>query len=167
MAKNKERAKLYNTQHKAHYAVWFWRTIPNWSDPGHLAQGIDTDRSAKFCEKFHLLPSEGPHVLVTTNYPDLRAPVGHFVVLRLNGLEADDFITLLTKLADQLEVEGLDQKSLDSKAYWLSWERSAKKVFNVLGDAVKKVKLSIHAGPVQAEVEGGSEKKKTSPHATE
>lgn len=69
------------------------------------------DRSNAYCTKYGLRPSQSPHVLVTTAYPDLAAPIGNDHVLALNGTSAEDIQTLLSKLADQLVVEGVRSDS--------------------------------------------------------
>ncbi len=46
-------------------AIWFWKK------PGTpTADNTDVSRSSTYCERYKLLPSESPHVLVTTSYPD-------------------------------------------------------------------------------------------------
>lgn len=113
-------------------AVWFWKSRPQRLVPGArrgrspptllslfpdqdtsvantaLADYVDVDRSSQYCAKFKLLPSESPHVLVTTMYPDLGARAGDYVVLRLSNASSSDITTFLSKLSDQLVVEGLN-----------------------------------------------------------
>jgi hypothetical protein len=113
-----------------HLAIWFWKRPPRWGAPD-LPEDIDVERSSEYCAQYGLLPSKSPHVLVTTSYPDLAAPVGNYSTLELNGVPAKDITALLTKLADQLIVQGLRQKDLDSEAYWQSWQRSFEAVGGV------------------------------------
>ena len=113
------------------------------------------ERCSDFCKNFGLLPSDGPHVLVTTKYPETYTPVGNFVVLKLNSLSPENVSRLLTKLTDQLVVEGLDQVPLDSTRYWLRWQQSVYGVFHAVGDWVKEVRVAIKGGPVEVEIKGG------------
>jgi hypothetical protein len=90
-------------------AIWFWRkpAVAPTSD------NTDISRSAVYCEKYKLLPSESPHVLVTTRHPDDQDP-GDRLVVSLNGLDAHDSALAITKLADQLVATGLSQSGLDN-----------------------------------------------------
>jgi len=130
-----------------HLAVWFSK---------QEAESVDADRSSLYCEKFRLLPSEGPHVFVTTTYPDLDEPaLNHYVILKLNGLNAPDTTSLLTKLADQLLIQGLQQADLDSERWWRAWQRSFEVTRTKLAAFTKKVRVSIHTKFCDAEIEGG------------
>jgi hypothetical protein len=137
-----------------HLAVWFWDRNPGLQGRD-VPWPIDTRRSAEFCKKFGLLPSESPHVLVTTAYPDLQGPVGNFVVVRFNGARSEDMAQLVTKLADQLLVQGLDQVALDSTSYWQKWRRGLESVLTTLGEWVKEVRVQVKAGPIEVEIKGG------------
>ena len=64
-------------------AIWFWKK----PDVAPTSDSTDVSRSAVYCEKYKLLPSESPHVLVTTQHPDDQDPGDRFVV-SLNGLDA-------------------------------------------------------------------------------
>lgn len=48
-------------------AVWFSK----WKDEKHPARGwtVDVERSSQFCRDWGLVPSRGPHLVVTTTYP--------------------------------------------------------------------------------------------------
>jgi hypothetical protein len=130
-------AELFN-QYKAfghaigpkNLAIWFWK------EPAATATAAntDTDRSSTYCEKYKLLPSESPHVLVTTRYPNDPVPGDRFVV-RLNGLAPHDSALALTNLADQLLVTGLNQTGLDASVRW-------RKVFAAVGSAVINQSIS-------------------------
>jgi hypothetical protein len=152
-------AELFN-QYKAfghaigpkNLAIWFWK------EPAATATAAntDTDRSSTYCEKYKLLPSESPHVLVTTRYPNDPVPGDRFVV-RLNGLAPHDSALALTNLADQLLVTGLNQTGLDASVRW-------RKVFAAVGSAVSatgcyfnKVSFSLKTGVINAEIEHSTE----------
>jgi hypothetical protein len=92
-----------------------------------------------------------------TSYPDVRAEnLKHEVLIELNDLPTDDIGNLLTKLTDQLLVQGLRQADFDSAQYWGAWRRSVESIGDGLANMIKKVKITINAGPVKVEVEGGT-----------
>jgi len=135
-------------------AVWFWKT----ADRGALfrdtplADLLDVSRSATYCATYGLLPSEGPHVLVTSSHPD-DAP-GDRSVLKLNGLNAGDIGSLLARLADQVLVTGLDQEVLDSEMAWRLWQDAAERVFAAGFGWIDRVTLAIDTKFFKLEVEG-------------
>jgi len=54
-----------------------------------------------------------------TSYPELTAEnLKHEVLIELNDLPPDDIGNLLTKLTDQLLVQGLRQADFNSARYW-------------------------------------------------
>ena len=66
-------------------AIWFWKepaVVPS-------AELTDVSRSSDYCERYQLLPSQSPHVLVTTQHPDAEG-VGDYFYVSLSGLNADD-----------------------------------------------------------------------------
>jgi len=139
-----------------HLALWFWKRQPRIGNV--RVDDIDVDRNAAFCEKLALLPSKSPYVVVTRVYPDLNdSNLRPDVLIELNKLPPADVGNLLNKLTDQLLVEGLRQKDFDSEQYWGAWRRSVEGTANFLGGLIKKVKLTVNAGPVKLEVEGGRE----------
>ena len=138
-----------------HLAVWFTRRPPIAARP--VAKDLDTKRNAALCAKLRLLPSKSPYVVVTTSYPDVAADeVKYQVLIELNNLPPEDIGNLLTKLADQLLVQGLRQADFDSVQYWSAWRRSVKFIGDGLASLVKKVKITLNAGPIKMEVEGGT-----------
>ena len=113
-------------------AVWF---APVENDAGQV-WGLDVERNVHFCEKYNLLPSEGPHILVTSHYPDSLDPAGNLWKLSLGGQSDDHIRHLLAKLADQILSNDLDQETIDSESYWRSWygiiEQSLSATFQTL-----------------------------------
>ena len=139
-----------------HLALWFWKRPPRIGNV--RGEDIDVDRNAAFCERLALLPSKSPYVVVTKTYPDLtESNLRGDVLIELNKLPPADVGNLLNKLTDQLLVEGLRQADFDSEQYWGAWRRSVESTANFLGGLIKKVKITINAGPVKLEVEGGRE----------
>lgn len=81
-----------------------------WKEPAPepSAELTDVSRSGEYCERFKLLPSNNPYVLVTTRHPGAQEVRDYFFA-SLNGLDPGDSSELLAKLTDQLLVTGLDQ----------------------------------------------------------
>jgi hypothetical protein len=129
-------------------AIWFWKKPA--ATP--TADNTDISRSAGYCEKYKLLPSESPHVLVTTQHPDDQDPGDRFTV-SLNGLDAHNSALAITKLADQLVATGLNQSGLDSSDRW-------RRVFDAITTAIgaascyfNKVSFQFKTGVVTADIE--------------
>ncbi|MDH3445908.1 MAG: hypothetical protein OEN50_18430 [Deltaproteobacteria bacterium] len=138
-----------------HLAVWFTRRPP--TPERSLAKDLDVKRNAALCTKLKLLPSNSPYVVVMNSYPDVAADnLKYEVLIQLNNLPPDDIGNLLTKLTDQLLVQGLRQTDFDSAQYWGAWRRSVESIGEGLASVIKKVKITINAGPVKLEVEGGT-----------
>ena len=53
-----------------HAAVWFWKSNSYEHNDAALAQIVDVERSVRFCQAWKLIPSEGPHLVITSTYPD-------------------------------------------------------------------------------------------------
>src|SRR5258707_13891033 len=53
-----------------HAAVWFWKSDSYEHSDAALAQIVDVERSVRFCQSWNLIPSEGPHLAITSTYPD-------------------------------------------------------------------------------------------------
>ncbi len=135
-------------------AVWFWKTPDRGALFGDapLAELLDVSRSATYCAKYGLLPSEGPHVLITTRYPD--DPPGDHSVLTLKGLKAADIGSLLARLADQVLVTGLDQEELDSELSWRLLQDAAERVLAAGVGWIERVSFAIDTKFFKLEVEG-------------
>ncbi len=132
-------------------AIWFWKK------PGTpTADNTDVSRSSTYCEKYKLLPSESPHVLVTTSYPDDAIPGDHFVV-RLNGLDGQDSADALAKLTDQLLVTGLNQSEIDAGDRWRRTLAAVGSAISKTGCYFNKVSFSIKTGALNAEIAHSAE----------
>ena len=138
-----------------HLAIWLWKQQPRWGALD-LAEDPDVERSSEYCAKFQLLPSQSSHVLVTTTYPELTASIGNYSPLELNGVPARDITALLTKLADQLLVQGLRQEDLDSEAYWRAWQRSFEAMGGTVASFMKKVKFTLNTHFFKLEIDEGA-----------
>ena len=91
-------------------AVWFW-TSPTGSKTTYAAsENVDVERSARFCQAWHLKPSEGPHLVITSTFPkesDLKSGLPKdSAVFQLGSMTDDQITLLLTKLTDQLLLSG-------------------------------------------------------------
>ncbi len=143
-----------------HAAVWFVRPRPGERTSVAAApENLDIERSASYCQRFGLVPSEGPHVIVTTTHPDrwapgTSAPGGSgdpVVILALGGSGPADVVRLLARLNDQVIAEQLSQTTLASEQYWRGWVRvleracrffdKAKFVVSVKALSIEKVGL--------------------------
>lgn len=116
-----------------HAAAWFVKprggATP--ADQPSVVGDLDIERSAAYCDRFQLPPSGGPYVVVTTVHPDRweAAPAGQpasdpLMVLALDGVPSTQAAELLTELNDQLQRNQLSREALDSKRYWLAWDRA-------------------------------------------
>ena len=86
-------------------AVWFWKKDTSLNDP-QLAGNVDVARSAEFCRVLKRPPSQGPYIVVTTEYPDLQAFPTDRAVFELGGVPAAEVARLLTVMTDQLLLQG-------------------------------------------------------------
>jgi hypothetical protein len=134
---------------KKNAAIWFHHD----ENAGPTVVNTDIDRSSNYCEKYKLLPSASPYVLVTTRYPDLEPEPGSHLVVGLGGLNPNEGARVLSKLADQLLVTKLNQSEL--KETRVGWRR----VFNAFRSAVtatgcyfNKVSFSINTAAMHAEI---------------
>ena len=133
-----------------HLAVWFWKRRPRWNTP-QLAEDIDVDRSVKYCQAFKLLPSRGPHVLVTAEYPDLTNPPSNYEAIELAGTPPREISSFLSKLADRLLVQGLRTKTPGSDSYWVAWFEAIRGTLTGLGE---RVRITINTSFFKIEMSG-------------
>ncbi|HKW00277.1 MAG TPA: hypothetical protein VJN96_10660, partial [Vicinamibacterales bacterium] len=82
-------------------AVWFWKREVPVSDP-KLSENVDVARSAQFCRAIERPPSQGPYLVVTNAYPDVKAFPKERAIFELGGLPPAELSKLLNKLTDQL-----------------------------------------------------------------
>jgi hypothetical protein len=132
-------------------AVWFWKKTG-----APTADNVDVDRSARYCQKYHLLPSDTPQLLVTTHFPDDPGEGDKFVV-SLRGLSASEGANALDKITDQLMQSGLSQKSLDRNAFWSSLWSASGVALSAAGCYLNKVSISMHTGIFNAEISHSEE----------
>jgi hypothetical protein len=128
-------------------AIWFWKEPA----PEPTAELTDVSRSSEYCERFKLLPSKGPYVLVTTQHPDAQE-VGDYFFVSLNGLPPQDSADLLAKLTDQLLVTGLDQPALDASTRWQRSLAAALAVVSSAGSYFNQVSFTFNTGFFKAEI---------------
>ena len=128
-------------------AIWFWREPA----PEPSAELTDVSRSSEYCQRFKLLPSKSPYVLVTTQHPDAEE-VGDYFFVSLNGLDPEDSAELLAKLTDQLLVTGLDQAGLDASTRWQRSLAAALAVVSSVGSYFDQVSFTFNTGFFKAEI---------------
>ena len=86
-------------------AVWFWQRQVPASDP-KLAENVDVARSAEFCGALGRPPSQGPYLVVTNAYPDVKAFPAERAIYELGGMQPADLAKALGALTDQLLLQG-------------------------------------------------------------
>jgi hypothetical protein len=140
-----------------HAAVWFVKAVPGErTSVAENPQNLDVERSVRYCERFGLAASEGPHLVVTTVHPDRWRPDAAaaggdpIVILALAQSAPADIAKLLTRLNDQVRAERLSQQALQSEQYWRSWVL----VFEAGCHLLDKVKFTVTARFVQVEKTG-------------
>jgi len=140
-------------------AVWFWKAERRAHDPT-LAENVDVERGVRFCQAWKLTPSEGPHLVITTVYPDESnlssgLPKGS-AVYSLGNMNPKDLSALLAKLTDELiqkgRVEGLPVATAAAAtplALWVRLLDATQRTINSFGCAWT---FKIDAGPVNADL---------------
>jgi hypothetical protein len=91
-------------------ALWFWSSPTGTKTAIPLPENVDVARSARFCRAWRLKPSEGPHLVITSTYPnekDLKPGLPKdSAVFQLGSMTNDQITRLLSKLTDQLLLTG-------------------------------------------------------------
>lgn len=145
-------------------AVWFWRSRKKenrfLADPDN----VDLQRSARFCKAWHLTPSAGPHLVITSTYPDERKLASGMpdqsAVFELGNMADNQINDLLTKLTDQLLLSGKIEKGavtppqsqnqpLNSSPLWVRLLGAVQQTINNFGCAWS---FKIDAGAVKADL---------------
>jgi hypothetical protein len=145
-------------------AVWFWSSPAGLKTTSPTAENIDVGRSARFCQAWHLKPSEGPHLVITSTFPkesDLKSGLPKdSAVFQLGNMTDDQITRLLTKLTDQLLLSGkVDQTQVgasqpapqpkDAPPLWVRLLDAAQTSINSFGCAWT---FKIDAGAVKADL---------------
>jgi len=145
-------------------AVWFWMSPVGSKTVSVAAANIDVERSARFCQAWHLKPSEGPHLVITSAFPkesDLKSGLPkNSAVFQLGNMTDDQITQLLTKLTDQLLLSGkVDQAQVDTsqpapkpKAPAPLWVRLLDAVQTSIGSFGCAWTFKIDAGAVKADL---------------
>jgi len=137
-------------------AVWFWKSKRSAHDPA-LAENVDVERSVHFCQAWKLKPSEGPHLVVTTIYPDESGlssglPKGS-AVYGLGNMSSKEISDLLVQLTDQLVAKGKGDGPIATAAaplaLWVRLLDATQRTINSFGCAWT---FKIEAGPVNADL---------------
>jgi hypothetical protein len=120
---------------------------------------LDVERSTRFCRALNLAPSHGPHVLVTSEYPDEQPdtenPQIHippnYSVIELAGKSPEQISKFLADLSDKVVLGGLKTKTPDSKEYWSAWFEAARASLKGVSD---RVKVTVNTSFLKVEVSG-------------
>jgi hypothetical protein len=135
-----------DTTGPSHAAVWFESVVAGRQVTG----SADVGRNVEYCRKFQLVPSEGPHVVVTTIHPDQWKPGDSKILLAFAGRSAQDIQGQLSRLNDQIAAQQLSQKELDSVAWWSAWTE----IIETTCTWLSKVKWSVDAKVAKVERSG-------------
>ncbi len=139
-----------------HVAVWFWKTRSGIGDAA-LAKNVDVERSVRFCQAWKLTPSKGPHLVVTSTYPDedaLSSATGlpkNSAVFELGNMNPKEISDLLANLTDQLIAKGSvpDSTTNAKPTLWVRLLEATQRTINNFGCAWS---FKIDAGPVSADL---------------
>jgi hypothetical protein len=136
-------------------AVWFWKKLP--TDKNRVSDFIDENNNSNYCRKFNLRPSESPHILVTTIYPDLDKEYkpNNYLSVKLHKMEPKNIIITIEKLTDQILLRHINKADTDSESYWNSWKESFDSIKRILNNVGKKITVTIDAKFLNVEIYGG------------
>jgi hypothetical protein len=142
-----------------HAAVWFWKSTSYEHSDAALAQIVDVERSVRFCQAWKLTPSEGPHLVITSTYPDeSHLSTGlprDSAVYKLGDMAPPDISALLAKLTDELIASGRVENAGGAPAptppakLWVQLLAATQQTLNSFGCAWS---FKINAGPVTADL---------------
>lgn len=142
-------------------AVWFWAQPPQ---TNQMYKAVDVKRSVAFCQRLKLKPSEGPYVLVMTEYPgksvlsdssSFPTNTANLLVIKLNGTDAASTTRLLNDLVDGLVLEDLSKLRPKADDYWSGWRKVFGKVSDTVVGLSSKVTVAFDTGPVKTEIKLG------------
>jgi hypothetical protein len=144
-------------------AVWFWSKEPRQNQAYNAA--VDVTRSVAFCRRLKLKPSDGPYVLVMTQYPGKSVLIDYpnsfpnnstnLLVIKLNGTDATATTRLLANLADSLVTEDLSSLHFKPSDYWDGWRKVFAKMSDTVVGLADKVTVDIDAGPIKTQIKLG------------
>lgn len=137
---------------KEHAAVWFVKKKTGIQNPAAL-ENLDIDRNVTYCSKFKLAREDGPHVIVTTQYPKLKEDLGYQLILSLGGMSEESIENLLAALATQVGNEQLDQFQMDSKVWIQTLKQASNRALASIGDIARHSKLTIKARGIETTLE--------------
>ena len=143
-------------------AVWFWSQPP---ETGVLQKAVDITRSVAICKALKLTPSQGPYLLVMTEYPgpciladypdSFPKKSTNLLVIKLNGTDAASTTRLLGDLVDGLVAEDLSKLRPKTDDYWSSWRKVFGKVSAAAVGLSSKVTVAFDTGPMKTEIKLG------------
>jgi hypothetical protein len=137
---------------KDNAAVWFLQKPIGHQGSGRVVT-LDSSRSSTYCKKFHLLPSQGPHVLVLAVHPNAEgATLADRVIVALHGYSSDKVQHFLNVLTNQLLVTGLSQKEVNSEQYWITWKQILSKAADTVGGLLNRTTITIDTKFLKAEI---------------
>jgi hypothetical protein len=130
-------------------AIWFRKE----ESKQPTVDDTDIDRSCTYYEKYPLLKSKSPHILVTTTYPN--GPLqGRWMAVSLNCLNPDDSADKIGKLADQLGKIGLKEADSGTDTWWWKVLRSTKAYFPKISVSLELAGLKVGAEHIEESKKG-------------
>jgi hypothetical protein len=136
-------------------AVWFWTSPGNTARTKASPEDVDVERSVRFCQAWHLKPSAGPHIIVSSTYPDESNLSSGLpkdsAVFELGNMDSNEVSKLLAKLTDELVEKGHVETAAEApEALWVRLLGAVQQTINKFGCAWS---FKIDAGPVKADLQ--------------
>jgi hypothetical protein len=139
---------------KEHIAVWYWQPSAPYKS-NSVVDHIDYDVHAQMCSRLGLLPSEGPHIIVTDEVPTPLMPRGKILIRQsFSNRRPEEIARIIAKLTDVLRSNHIKQVEPWSARFLEIWRLCFVNIREAIGDLRDSVTLTIDSGPVEVEIEG-------------
>jgi hypothetical protein len=124
-------------------AVWF---IVSRDDTREtvIARRYDASRASLYCTAYGLSPRTAPHVVVTSDYPDLVRPLNSYVSLSLGNADAKATGKLLLAITEQILGSNLSQREIDREARLRRLEQAMRECVGTLGPFFGRMSLQLN-----------------------
>lgn len=140
---------LGSTIGPSNMAVWF--SLPP-ASPDNSFPDVDVMRGSAFAYSLKLLPSKGPCIITTTDYPgpayldddpDSFKALDNYSILQLHDASPEEIDMIINDLADQLVIGKLSMKNSESEDYWRAWEEAFNTTRNKILDVARNISFKI------------------------
>ena len=140
-----------------HAAVWFWTRDPGTPGSGEIHTAIDVVRSRAYCSVLgeEALPSESPHLLITTRYPgpgfvsDIPGtvlPPEELAVVHLGGRDADELEALMEEVVDRVYAGDIQALDPESEGFWRAWQSVFESLQTGIAEGARALSFTIRSG---------------------